>query len=302
MKQLLTASAAYKILDGDARANRLSHAYMLDFPDPKNLRAALLEFALKLFGTTAGDPVGARILKGAYPDCKLYPAEGKKLNAEAVGEILDDCALRPVEGSKKLYIISGFDEASALLQNKMLKTLEEPLEGIYFLLGVTSLAPVLDTVRSRVRVLEIPPFTEAQIYAALERREHNELNAAAARSANGVLGVAENLVSGGWFGAVSDGARELCSITRLRDAGAACAKYGETKYKQELLSEMQRLYFAALTGEITLPLTRPALVFALEKLVGAFADLRFNANFSGLLYDFLLEVVKENDKWLKLSV
>ena len=302
MKELLLSSAAYKILDGDARGNRLSHAYMLHFPDPKNLKEALLAFALRFFGANENTSVGARILKGAYPDCKLYPAEGKKLNAEAMGEILDDCALRPVEGTKKLYVIAGFDEASALLQNKTLKTLEEPLDGVYFLLGVTSLAPVLDTVRSRVRLLEIPPFTEEQIFAALERRAHNPSNAQAAKSANGVLGVAENLASGGWFGAVAEGARELCSVNRLKDAGALCAKHAETKYKQELLSEMQRLYFAALKGEERLPLTRPALVFALEKLGGAFADLKYNANFSGLLYDFLLEVVKENDKWLKLSV
>lgn len=283
------------------RAGRLSHAYMLNFPDAKNLKSALVIFALKFFGTDENSAVGARIANGSFPDCKFYPADDKKLNADAIAEILDDSAMRPVEGSKKLFVICGFDTASALLQNKLLKTLEEPLEGVHFLLGVTSVAPVLDTVRSRVKLLEIPPFTEDEIYGALERRRHDEMNAAAARSSGGVLGAAENMVDGGWFGEVLTAAGEICRTKRAGDIGDIVAKYGDIKYKNELLSEMQRLYFAALSGGERLPLTKPALIYAVEKLNGAFADVKFNAVFSALLYDFLLGVVRENSKWLKLS-
>lgn len=295
MKELLKGTTAYKILEGDIISGRLTHAYMLDFPDSKNLREAAKFFATRIFKSNE-----SRVLNESFPDCKIYPAEGQKLDVSTVNGILDDSAMRPVEGDKKLYIIVGFEQASALLQNKLLKTLEEPLEGIYFLLGVTSVAPVLDTVKSRVKLLEIPPFTERQIYSALERQGENELNAAAARSANGVLGVAQSMVSGGWFEGVFKAARELCSITRAGDAGAAALKYGDTKYKNELLSEMQRLYFEALKGGTKLLLCEPALIYALESIPEAFAEVKFNANFQGLLYDFILRVVKENDKWQKL--
>lgn len=295
MKQLLYGTTAYKILDGDCRSDRLSHAYMLDFPDSKNLGGALKIFAARFF-----EGNGKRVLNGSFTDCKIYPPEGKKLDAAQVAEILEDSVMRPVEGDKKLYVIVGFDQASALLQNKLLKTLEEPLTGVYFLLGVTSLAPVLDTVKSRVRLLEIPPFTEEQIFEALERKGSKEINAAAAKSANGILGAAENMVSGGWFEEVARAAKELCSVTRVEDIGAIALKYGETKYKTELLGEMQRLYFEALKGGEKLPLSEPALVYAVESVTDAFADVKFNAFFQGLLYDFLLRVVKENNRWQKL--
>ncbi len=301
MKELIFGTTAYKILCGDCASDKLSHAYMLNFPDAKNLKNALMLFALKFFGAQDNSPLGARILNGSYPDLKVYPADGKKLTADAVAELLDDCAMRPVEGRKKLYVISGFDTASALLQNKLLKTLEEPLEGVHFLLGACSLASVLDTVKSRVKLLEIAPFTEEQIYAALERQGHREINAAAAKSANGILGVAENMALGGWFGEILNAAKEICSVTRVGDIGAVAAKYGDTKYKNELLCEMQRLYFAALGGKEQLPLLQPALIYALESLNGAFADLKFNAFFQGLLYGFMLGVVEENEKWQKLS-
>lgn len=298
---MICGTAAYKIISGDAARDGLSHAYMLHFPDPKNTRGALKLFALKVFGADADSATGRRILNESYPDFKIYPADGKKLTADAVAEILDDCALRPVEGKRKLFAVCGFESASALLQNKLLKTLEEPPAGVHFLLGAVSLAPVLDTVKSRVKLLEIPPFTERQIYDALERKGHNEINAAAARSANGVLGAAENMAEGGWFKEVAAAAEEICGVTEVGKIGITAARYGDTKYKNELLGEMQRVYFDALTGTGKSPLTPHALVFALEKLSSAFADVKFNAFFQGLLYDFMLEVVRENEKWQKLS-
>ena len=303
MEALLKSTTAYKILEGDRRSGKLSHAYMLRFNDPKNLRAALKLFALEFYGERPDGAVGARILNESYSDFTMYPADGKKITADGVSEIIEDSALRPVEGSKKLFVFCGFDTASALIQNKLLKTLEEPLDGVHFLLGVCSLAPVLDTVRSRVKLLEVPPFSEAEIFAALQRKGQNPLNAAAAKSANGILGAAENMVGGGWFGEISAAAEEICSANNIGAIGALAVKYGETKYKSELLSEMQRLYFTALTegGALSRVWCKPTLIFALEKINSANADVKFNAFFQGLLYDFMLEVVKENEKWLKLQ-
>lgn len=295
MKELIKSTTAYKILKGDCSSDKLSHAYMLHFPDLKNLKEALKIFAVEFFGAKENSNLYHRIINCSYPDFKLYPADGKKLTADAIGEILDDCSLKPVEGKLKLYVISEFDSCSALLQNKLLKTLEEPLPGIYFLLGAVSLAPVLDTVKSRVKLLEIPPFSEEQIFSALERKKHSEINSAAAKSAGGILGAAENIVSGGWFEEVNSAAKEICSAVRLEDIGVISVKYGDTKYKSELLSEMQRHYFSALKEGGAL--TRPALIFALERLNSAFADLKFNAVFQGLLFDFMLAVAEENKRW-----
>lgn len=303
MERLIKGTTAYKILSGDRRENKLSHAYLLDFNDSKNLRAALKMFALEFYGVQSGSALGERILNESYTDLTVYPEPGKKITADGVAEIIEDSALRPVEGTKKLYIICGFETASALIQNKLLKTLEEPLEGIHFLLGVTTLAPVLDTVSSRVKLLEIPPFSENEIYEALERQGHKDINAAAAKSANGVLGAAENMACGDWFQGVLSAAREICSVKDTGDIGVVAAKYGDTKYKAELLSEMQRLYFTELTEGGALPQgwCKPTLVYALEKINAANADVKFNAFFQGLLYDFMLGVVEENKKWLKLQ-
>ena len=301
MDKLIKNTTAYRILSGDRQGDKLSHAYMLHFEDAKNMREALKLFALEFFGAE-GTPLGHRILNESYSDLKIYPEAGKKIVADGIAEIIEDSALRPVEGTKKLYIICGFEQASTLIQNKLLKSLEEPLDGIHYLLGVVSLAPVLDTVKSRVKLLEIPPFSENDIFAALERKGHNELNREAARSANGCLGAAENIVEGGWYSEISAAAEKICFNTKIGEVGQIAAELGDTKYRAELLSEMQRLYFTALTegGRLAQVLCKPALIFALEKLNGANADVKFNAFFQGLLYDFMLDVLEENDKWQKL--
>ena len=302
MEKLIKSTTAYRILSGDRQGGKLSHAYMLHFEDAKNMREVLKLFALEFFGAESGSTICHRILNESYPDLKIYPEAGKKIMADGAAEIIEDSALRPVEGDKKLYVISGFEQASALIQNKLLKSLEEPLEGIHYLLGVTSLAPVLDTVKSRVKLLEISPFSERQIFEALERKGKNELNKEAAASANGCLGAAENIVEGGWYSEIRAAAEKICFTTKVGDVGQIAAEFGDTKYKTELLSEMQRLYFTALTkgGRLSEVLQKPTLIFALEKLNGANADVRFNAFFQGLLYDFMLGVIEENDKWQKL--
>ena len=302
MEKLISSTAAYAIFSGDKRFNRLSHAYLLYYADAAELRYALKQFALVFFGGAKGGREERLIAEEALPDLKIYPKADGKLNVEAANLIVEDAYLRPVEGDKKLYIISGFEEASALFQNKLLKILEEPPRGVYFLLGATSLAPVLDTIISRVKTLEIPPFTAGEIFAALEREGSNPENARVSQTCGGVMGVARRMLSEGWYAEVREAACEILGATDRKKAVAVALKYADCKYKSELFAELQRLYFSELEkyakdDGYSGALCKGATVFALESVNKAFADIKFNANFPSLLYDFALKVALENEKW-----
>lgn len=309
MKELILSTTAYKTFSGDKAHGRLSHAYMLYLNDTKNLKEALITFALCFFGFGGDSPEGRRILKGSFTDCRIYPDEGKKLSVENANEIIADSALQPLEYNAKLYIICGFEQASAVIQNKLLKILEEPPKGVYFILGVTSLAPVLDTVKSRVKMLTVPPFTEEEIFSALERKGENELNRDASKSCGGVLGAAENMISGGWFADVRDCAEKIACADTLEEAASLSVKYGDSKYKNEILGELSLLFSEALKertagceyGKVAKTHLTPALIYAVESIDKAYADVRFNANFQGLLYDLMLRIIEENNRWLKLQ-
>lgn len=302
MEELLKGTAAYRILLGDRRSGRLSHAYLLHFPDAFNLRRALRLFSLEIFGVDENSRDGRLILSEGLADMKVYPRSDKKLTVAEATEIVDDAAIRPIEKDKKLYVVSDFDSASPLFQNKLLKVLEEPPAGVHFLLGAATLAPVLDTVKSRVKLLEIPPFSAEEIYAALERQVKDVRNREVSRAAGGVLGRAQNMLDGEWYASVHGAAEEICRASDIPSAVKVAAKYGDIKYKAELLSEMQRLYFDELRRyaadeEYGGALSRAALVAATEGINGALRELKFNANFPALLEALLLKVATENTRW-----
>lgn len=312
MEKLIKNSMAYKIFCREAEADRLAHAYMLSYEDGANLRRALTVFALRFFGFDETSREGGQLMRGAYPDCKLLPEEGKKFNAEAATALTEDSAMRPSLGSRKLYLISSFEECSQIVQNKLLKLIEEPPEGVNFILGATTLSPVLPTILSRVRLLEIAPFSAEEIYEALERNfPGGQYNRLAAESCGGVYGTAVALAAGE-FTEINAAATELLSATDVSSAGLVSLKYGDTKYKREILAEMQRLCCAAARnakfgggdkqqGRIALLWRLPALIFGSEILSSALRDLKFNAYYPALLYSVLSGMIEENNRWQKLS-
>lgn len=147
----------------EIRENRAGHTYLLVLDDPRNLRFALKEFAKLFFfvseeGETAREiRISDLIEKETFSDCIILPENGKKFSVEDAEKIQEESALKPVEGEKKLFVIGDFADATREAQNKLLKLLEEPPEGVYFLLGATVTYPVLPTVLSRVQKLEVPP-------------------------------------------------------------------------------------------------------------------------------------------------
>ncbi len=300
VERLFKSTTAYSVFVSDVAGGRLSHTYLVRFDDGYNLKYVLALLAFAFFG--ADLTLERRMKSGSFPDVKFYPEEGGKYTADGIAEIIADSALKPLEGSRKLYILCDFQLATPLIQNKLLKILEEPPEGVHFILGTTSLAPVLPTVLSRSKVLDVPPFTEEEIYKELERAQPDARNKEAARFSNGIFGKAQSMLSGDWFKEVKEGAEAVFFASGADEFAAVSAKYGDTRHKKELLSYLQSIYFTALTegGKYGNIYQKPTLIYALGELEKAFADLRFNAYFAGLLYDFMLKVAMENKKWQKL--
>ncbi len=283
MEKLFKSTTAYKILEGDKKANRLSHAYLLFFSDGANLRFALKMFACLLYG--GDDSTKKRIMDETYPDIKIFPEKGKKMSADDAFKIVEDCTMRPMTGDTKIYVLDGFESCSAVVQNKLLKSLEEPPECVKFLLGCTTLSPVLPTVLSRVKKLEIVPFSEEEIYLCLERMGHNEKNRYAASSCGGILGEAQELLKGDVYEEVQRAAKKILSSSE-GDIGTLSQEMGDFSNKKQLLKALQSLCFSyAKEGKDNMS---AVWINCAEKINGAFADLKFNANFSSLIYDFIL--------------
>lgn len=70
---------------------------------------------------------------------------------------------RPTLGSRRAIIIDPADDMEKAAANALLKSLEEPPAGTFFLLVTHRPARLLPTIRSRCRTLRFPALTDGQI-------------------------------------------------------------------------------------------------------------------------------------------
>lgn len=75
------------------------------------------------------------------------------IKVDQVREIQRRLTTRPTLGSKRAVIIDPADDMEVSASNALLKSLEEPPQGTYFLLVAHSPARLLPTIRSRCRTL-----------------------------------------------------------------------------------------------------------------------------------------------------
>ncbi len=307
MIELLRSTRAYRDMGGD-----ISHTVLVAFSDEKYLRPLLKECAKAFFGAADGSREADLIGKETYSDCIILPGEGAKLTAELCGRILDESALLPVESDKKLFVLDNFHTAPALVQNKLLKLLEEPPDRVYFLLGAANEHAVLPTVRSRAQKELVPPFAEEEIEAALSRMYPKSDGRAAAAACGGSLSVAESLLSEGEEIFVraetflsGENIEAFCrTLTEKKDAALFFSSVKLVLRDIMYLGQGLEKY-AARRSEGTRRLVTLYPVGAAAKgisLVGqAEQDIVFNANFAQCALNLALQLKKERDKWQKLS-
>ena len=311
MIELLRASSAYKRIKTESAVGKTAHGVLVLFPDEAYLRAMLKECAKAFFGAEDGSRIAALIDSESFSDCSFFPPAGEKLTAETAGRLLDESNLKPVEGGKKLFVLDGFHTVTPLVQNKLLKLLEEPAEGVYFLLGACAEHSVLPTVLSRVNKIAVPPFSEEQILGALHRNHPEEDGRHAAAASGGIYSVAESLLGGG-------------EVFRLAEEFLAgenaklCREIGERKDKRAFLSAVRLLLrdmlfyrtgrekYAALKSETTKRLAESysegAILESIRLTDEAEKQIQFNANFAQALLVLAIGIQKEKAKWQKLSL
>ena len=88
------------------------------------------------------------------------------IKVDQVREIQRRLTTRPTLGSKRAVIIDPADDMEVSASNALLKSLEEPPQGTYFLLVAHSPARLLPTIRSRCRTLR---------FSAIDRRSMDNL-------------------------------------------------------------------------------------------------------------------------------
>lgn len=180
-----------KIIDGFFRRvdnGTLSHAHLIIGPNGIGKSILARIFALKILNKEKDID---------YVDIVNYRPSKASMGVDEVREIIEEVSKRPYEGDKKVIIIHEGSKLTIQAQNALLKTIEEPPQGVYIILLAESLETLLETIKSRCQVYKLTPLNNKQIEKyinTLGNYSEEEIKASLAYG-EGIPGKAERLLN-----------------------------------------------------------------------------------------------------------
>lgn len=151
-------------------ANRLAHSVLLC--GEKGLGAGFAARCLaadRLF--PAGGPAAEAVLAGQSSECIEVRGAGVQgvIKIDQVREVRRRVYDTALSAAGRVVILYGAEHLNAASGNALLKIIEEPPEGVLFVLTAASSAAVLGTIRSRCAVYALAPVSEAECAAWLRK-------------------------------------------------------------------------------------------------------------------------------------
>lgn len=137
------------------------HAWLFVGPRGSGKRAAARAFAGELLAlepagigdSAAADRARELARSEQHPDLVVVERVGASISAEQADEIVRRASRSAVEGTRKVLVLDEFHLIAPNVGPKLLKTIEEPPEGTYFVVLADELPRELVTIASRcVRV------------------------------------------------------------------------------------------------------------------------------------------------------
>ena len=317
MRELLRKTAAYKIIAGDKKENMLSHAYLVTSADADMLGDYLTELAKLIVCKNTGYCNECRdcklITSHIHSDVIFYPKD-KKLSVADADEIVSESIVKPLELEKKIFVIDKIESLNQY-QNKLLKTIEEPPKNVILLMGASREAAVLPTIRSRVKTINIPPFTRNELlsYGKTVYDDKSRLEIAVSL-ADGKVGELKRFYA-------DETAMELYSlcVSCLRSMRSASdVLYYASKLADYKISDAINIFKVLLgkigrmicsteekkgkIGEAASFFTIGAVADIVDRLNELEKSINFNGNKTMLIDEVLFAIMEGKHRWQRLSV
>jgi DNA polymerase III subunit delta' len=182
MTRLFGHDAPWRQFSSALDGEKLHHGWILAGPRGVGKAAFALRAASALV-----DPegqYGGMIVRGSHPDIlqiKRLPKEAPKedeepdpdaelkrsISIDQIRRLQAALTTRPGLATKRAVIIDAADDLERSGANALLKSLEEPPQGTYFLLVSHASDRLLPTIRSRCQMLRFEPLNDPDMAAAL---------------------------------------------------------------------------------------------------------------------------------------
>ena len=159
------------------------HAFLLVGPDGCGKDEAARAFAGVLLSGNddPGDRINELAMAGRHPDIHEVRREGASILMEQAEDVVQEAMLTPTEGLKKAIIMHEVNLMAPGAAAALLKTVEEPAEGVFMILLADAMVDTLVTIASRCMTINFALMEPA----AIEKRlVHEGVRAEVARAAS----------------------------------------------------------------------------------------------------------------------
>ncbi|MGL5067380.1 MAG: DNA polymerase III subunit delta' [Sarcina sp.] len=210
--------------------NALAHAHLIVGEDGigKSLLArGLAEVILGI------DP------RESHVDIIDYKTTENSFKISHVRELVSEVNKKPYEGDKKVIILYDGQKMTIEAQNALLKTIEEPPNGVYIIILATNLELILDTIKSRCQICKLVPLSGDDLLEFVNRDytmvEENNKKALIAFS-QGIPGRINKFVNDKGFGILRDFVLDVLAAVSNRSEKDILeyTGYFESKSKSEV--------------------------------------------------------------------
>lgn len=141
----------WKRLLEDVEAGRLHHAQLFMGPKGVGKTRVALELAVHLQERVDNPALRKQLLEGLHEDTLLYLDAGAGLPIAEIRKLIE----RVNQSHRSAHLVVVLENIGRMkpeAANALLKTLEEPVPGVVFLLTANREEDVLDTIRSRCHI------------------------------------------------------------------------------------------------------------------------------------------------------